>query len=219
MNAGGLVYHVLNRSNARMQMFEHAGDYEALERVLAEAGKRVRMRLLAYCLMPNHWHLVLWPRADGDLSKHVGWLTLTHTQRWHANRHNQGSGHLYQGRFKSFVVESDEHLLAVWRYVERNPLRAGLVDRAEDWRWSSAWRRRYGDAEAIAVLNEGPVERPRNWWQLINRPQTDAELAAIRRAVKRGSPYGSAPWTDRMIAKYCLEVTTRPRGRPRNQAL
>src|SRR6266850_1096513 len=98
------------------------------------------MRVLAYCVMPNHWHLVLWPRADGDFSHYVGWLTLTHTQRWHAYQHTVGTGHLYQGRFKSFPVQTDEHVLTVCRYVERNPVRAGLVPQAEHWRWGSLWQ-------------------------------------------------------------------------------
>ena len=136
--AGGLAYHVLNRANARMRIFDDAKDYEAFERILTEAVRRVKMRLLAYCVMPNHWHLVLWPRGDGDLSTFMGWLTLTHTQRWHAHRHSVGSGHVYQGRFKPFLVESDDHLWTMCRYVERNALRAGLCERAEQWRWSSA---------------------------------------------------------------------------------
>jgi len=100
------VYHVLNRANARMQIFGTPEDYEAFERILDEAVGRVKMRLLAYCVLPNHWHLVLWPRENGDLSAFVGWMTLTHTQRWHAHRQSVGSGHVYQGRFKSFLVES-----------------------------------------------------------------------------------------------------------------
>ena len=128
---GDLVYHVLNRANGRQPLFEKDGDYAAFERVLAEACQRVPMRILAYCVMPNHWHLVLWPYLDGDLSHFMGWLTLTHTQRWHAHHHTVGHGHLYQGRFKSFLVQQDAHLLAVCRYVERNALRAGLVERAE----------------------------------------------------------------------------------------
>jgi hypothetical protein len=88
------------------------------------------MRLLAYCLMPNHFHLLVWPRADGDLSQFLRWLTVTHTQRWHAHHRTAGTGHLYQGRFKSFPVQSDEHFLTVCRYVERNALRANLVGRA-----------------------------------------------------------------------------------------
>jgi putative transposase len=121
---GGLIYHVLNRSNGRWPLFDKPGDYEAFERVLAEAQQEHPLPLLAYCVLPNHWHLVVAPEADGDLSRFVGWLTLTHTQRWHAHRHTAGNGHLYQGRFKSFAIQADEHLLTVCRYVERNPLRA-----------------------------------------------------------------------------------------------
>lgn len=128
-----MVYHVLNRANARLKIFSSDDDYAAWERILAEAIERFDMRVLAYCLMPNHWHLLAWPRHDGDLSRFVGWLTLTHTQRWHAQRGSGGSGHLYQGRFKSFPVEGDDHYLNVARYVERNALRAVLVRRAEQW--------------------------------------------------------------------------------------
>ena len=125
-----VVYHVLNRANARMTLFDDEGDYAAFERVLGQACERGQMRLLAYCVMPNHWHLVVWPRKDGDLSRFMNWLTLTHTQRWHQHRHTVGVGHVYQGRFKSFPVETNEYLLTVCRYVERNPVRAGLVERA-----------------------------------------------------------------------------------------
>jgi putative transposase len=144
---GGYVYHVLNRANARMTIFEHDGDYEAFERVLLEAVERTEMRLLAYCLMPNHWHLMVWPRKDGELSRFVGWLTLTHTQRWHAHRGSAGAGHVYQGRFKSFPIQEDDHLWTVGRYVERNPLRANLLRCAEQWRWSSLFRWIRGSAE------------------------------------------------------------------------
>jgi putative transposase len=136
---GGYVYHVLNRSNARAALFLKEEDYAAFERVLEEASRRVPLRILGYCVMPNHWHMVVWPRVgqDRQVSEFLRWLTVTHTQRWHAHHHTAGSGHLYQGRFKSFPVESDEHLYTVLRYVERNPVRANLVERAQEWRWSS----------------------------------------------------------------------------------
>ncbi len=138
---GGLVYHALNRANARLPIFGDEDDYAAFERTIGEAVTRYDMRLLAYCVMPNHFHLVVWPRQDGDLSQFMRWLTMTHTQRWDAHRHSAGTGHLYQGRFKSFPVQDDGHFLTVCRYVERNALRAGLVERAERWRWCSLWRR------------------------------------------------------------------------------
>src|SRR5207244_3632564 len=126
---GGLVYHVLNRAVARLPLFQKDGDYAAFERVLAEALARHPIRLLSYCVMPNHWHMVLWPKKDGELTAFLRWLTHTHTMRWHAHYHTSGTGHLYQGRFKSFPIEADDHLYAVLRYVERNALRAGLVGR------------------------------------------------------------------------------------------
>ena len=121
------------------------------------------MRVLAYCFMPNHFHLLLWPRGDGDLSQFMQWLTLTHTQRWHAHHHTAGSGHLYQGRFKSFPVQSDDHFLTVCRYVERNALRAGLAVRAEDWRWGSLARWHINDADAEPKLSRWPIDRPKDW--------------------------------------------------------
>lgn len=215
--AGGFAYHVLNRGNARMQVFDKPGDYEAFEHILAEAVGRVKMRLLAYCVMPNHWHLVLWPREDGDLSTFVGWLTLTHTQRWHAHRHSEGSGHVYQGRFKSFLVESEEYLWTVCRYVERNALRAGLCKRAEDWQWSSLWRREFGDAESREVLSPWPIDLPKNWVGRVNRAESERELAALRRCANRGQPFGSEAWVERMTKRFGLDSVFRPRGRPRNE--
>ena len=206
-----VVYHVLNRANARRTLFDDDGDYAAFERVLAQACERVSMRLLAYCVMPNHWHLVVWPRHDGDLSRFMNWLTLTHTQRWHQHRHTVGDGHVYQGRFKSFPVETSEYLVTVCRYVERNPVRAGLVERAEQWRWSSA--RTCG----AVPLQEWPMERPTEWLPWVNEGETHEQLCAVRRSVTKGQPYGSAPWVERMVTQWHLGATLRERGRPKKE--
>jgi putative transposase len=210
-----LVYHVLNRGNGGTRIFGEPSDYEAFERILEQAAERAAMRLLAWCVMPSHWHLVVWPRREGDLSAFVRWLTLTHTQRWHARRHSTGSGHIYQGRFKSFLVESDEHLWTVCRYVERNALRAGLCARAEQWRWSSLWRRAFGDAESRRLLAAWPGGMPTDWLAQVNRPETDKELAVLRRCVKRGQPLGSDSWVENVTRRFDLESVFRPRGRPR----
>jgi putative transposase len=198
-----------------MNIFRGDADYEAFERVLAEAVERTRTRLLAYCLMPNHWHLVVWPRQDGELSRFVGWLTLTHTQRWHAHRRSIGSGHLYQGRFKSFPIQEDEHFYSVARYVERNALRAKLVHQAQDWRWGSLYRWLRGTPEEKALLSTWPLSRKPSWTQHVNAPQTEAEVAALRRSIDRGRPFGSDSWSDRTAKKLGLESTFRPRGRPK----
>src|SRR5437879_5475697 len=140
-SVGGLIYHVLNRAHSRRRLFYSDKDYLAFFKVLLEALERwPGVQILALCIMPNHWHLVLRPSRDGELSAFMRWLTQTHTQRWRHAKHTVGHGSLYQGRFKSFVVQDDRHLLVLCRYVERNPLRGRrkLATRAEDWRWSSA---------------------------------------------------------------------------------
>ncbi len=211
-----MFFHVLNRAVGRARLFRKDADYAAFERVIERVHARLPTRLLAYCLMPNHWHLVLWPRADGELSEFMRLLTVTHTQRWHAHRHTAGTGPLYQGRFKSFPIERDEHLLAVCRYVERNALRANLAGRAEAWRWGSLGRR---DAEPatpwLLPWAECPVERPARWAEHVNRPQTAAEEAAIVESIKRGRPYGGPAWQRAVAARLDIESSLRPRGRPR----
>lgn len=214
---GGLVYHALNRRVGRLALFDNDGDYLSFERILEEAVQRTGIRLTAYCLMPNHWHLLLWPRSDDQLSETLRWLTVTHTQRWHAAHRTAGTGPLYQGRFKSFPVQTDEHFLTVARYVERNALRANLVRRAENWRWGSLWRRSKGDAKAQALLSDWPVARPRNWLVRVNQPEGPNELEALRRSVQRGQPFGNDAWRARTAKRLSLESTLRPRGRPRKQ--
>ena len=214
---GGYVYHVLNRANARMTIFRNDADFETFERVLTEAIERTGTRLLSYCLMPNHWHLVVWPKEDGELSEFVGWLTLTHTQRWHAFRQSIGTGHLYQGRFKSFPVQEDDHLFTLARYVERNALRANLVRRAEQWRWGSLYRWLRGSVADRGLLAAWPTPRPAHWIEHVNTPQTEAELNALRRCINRGSPFGSESWSERTVRRLGLETTLRPRGRPKKQ--
>jgi putative transposase len=209
--AANVVYHVLNRANARMTLFDVDGDYAAYQRVLTEACARVSMRLLAYCIMPNHWHLVVWPRHDGDLSRFMNWLTLTHTQRWHQHRHTVGEGHVYQGRFKSFPVETSEYFLTLCRYVERNPVRAGLVERVERWRWSSA------GANGTVPLHEWPMARPRDWCHWVNESEPTEQLSMVRQSLLKGQPYGSARWVEQMVTQWNLGATLRGRGRPKKE--
>lgn len=211
------MYHVLNRGNARATLFRKHHDYAAFERVIEQAYDRLPLRILAYCVMPNHWHMVVWPKRgdDQEVSEFFRWLTGTHTQRWHAHHKTAGTGHLYQGRFKSFPVESDEHLFTVLRYVERNPVRAKLVDRADAWQWSSAWRYEHAENEAKQLLAAWPIERPRNWRKRVDRAETQSELQTMRRCVQRAQPYGSKNWSDRIVKRLGLEWTVRRRGRPR----
>lgn len=210
-SAGGYCYHVLNRGNARAEVFHREGDYEAFLAMIAEASVRLPMRLLAYCLMSNHFHLALWPPSDGDLSRWMHWLLTTHVRRYLKSYHT--SGHVWQGRFKAFPIQEDEHLRAVLRYIERNPLRAGLVERAEHWPWSSLHR-----ATASPRLHSGPVPRGEGWVEAVNAPMTETECEPIRHSLRRGRPLGSDAWVRRTADRLGLGSSLRPRGRPRSEA-
>ncbi|NBD74121.1 hypothetical protein GVX82_03725 [Patescibacteria group bacterium] len=212
---GGYVYHVLNRANARVQIFDTDKDYKLFEDILTEAKAREDVEVLAYCLMPNHWHLVLRPNADGALSAFMKWLTNTHTKRWHSIKGTTGHGHLYQGRHKSFICEENEHFLTLVRYVERNAKKANLVKNAEDWKWSSVWRREKGTVEQKKLLSPWPVSAPRNYLTWLNEPQTKEEEDAIEVSMERDRPYGTDTWLATVVRKLGLESTIRPRGRPR----
>jgi len=216
---GGLVYHVLNRAVGRMKIFTKDADYHAFERVLAQAHERTpTMRILSYTLMPNHWHFVLWPRADGDLSRFMFWLTMTHTQRWRHARKLVGLGPLYQGRFKAFPVEQDDHLATVIRYVERNPLRANLVRRAQDWPHGSLAARLRKDDPRQQLLHPWPIPTPTDYLHWLNQPQTQTELDALQTSIRRNRPFGTPAWQHRTITRLGLESSIRPRGGQRKPA-
>jgi putative transposase len=212
-----VVFHCLNRGNDRRELFDDVGDYAAFERVLEATLATVPLRLLSYCLMPNHWHLVLWPRADGQLAAFMQRLQVTHVRRWHQHRHSSGRGHLYQGAFKSFPVQEDRHFLTVTRYVERNALRARKVKRAENWQWCSLWRRERGSAQERGLLSEWPVVRPANWVQWVNEPQTDKEVERVRQSVTKGRPFGDEDWQIQAARDLGLESTFRNPGRPKRK--
>lgn len=212
----GEVYHVLNRANARVQIFDTNKDYQQFEEILEEAVEKFSMRLLAYCIMPNHWHLVLHPKRDGDMQQFISWLSNTHTRRWHVAKDTVGQGHLYQGRYKSFIIEKDQHLLTVLRYVERNAKRANLVKQAEQWRWSSVWRREQGTSKQKKILSPWPNTVPTQYLQSLNQPLTAAEEEALERSEEKSIPFGKVTWVHRVTKKYGIEQVLRGVGRPKN---
>src|SRR6266545_3248059 len=210
---GGIVYHCLNRGNDRKRIFRKSADFDAFLRVLAEAKRRYPVKILAFCLMDNHWHLSVLPKKDDDLSNFFGWVCNAHVRRYRQHYHTAGQGHLYQGRFKSFPVKDDPHLLLVHRYVEANPLRAGMVVAAEQWPYSSLHH--YLNGDALKLLDPWPVDRPGDWVQFVNEPVSETELAMLRENVVRSRPLGSEDWVAAMVKLLGLEFTLRPRGRPR----
>jgi putative transposase len=215
----GLIYHVINRGNNRQDVFHKPADFQAFLTALADLKERMPFELYGYCLLNNHFHLLLRPKGP-TISRIMQSLLVSHTQRYH--RHYRSGGHVWQGRFKSPVIQNDEHLLTVLRYIEANPLRAALVMRAEEYPWSSYRAHGLGEADELIdrlitydELSPRPSERARKWAEKVHRPLDKAVLDAIRRSNATGLPYGDEAWTKRLAKRLELDLTIRPRGRPR----
>jgi Transposase and inactivated derivatives len=192
LGMGGFIFHVMNRGARRGTLFVESGEYDEFVRLLRLAVRTRPIRLLNFCVMPNHFHLLAWPRTDTELPRFMHWLTATHAKAWREATKTVGQGVVYQGRYKAIPVQTEGHFLRVARYVERNPVRAGLVESAADWTWSSAWHRDV--VPDRFPLAKWPVPRPANWLEVLNTPQSAAELAAIRKCVNRGRAIGNASW-------------------------
>ncbi len=206
-------YHVINRGNQKARLFHSAADYDAFVGYMREAQERVELPLLAVCLMPNHLHLVVRPLRDEDVASWISWLFTTHVRRHH--RKYGTTGRLWQGRFKASLIQQDQHLLTVLRYVERNALRSRLVERAEDWRWGSLMWRDSNDPPF--ALTPSPVELPKWWKEFVNQPMTAAELLAVRESINRQRPFGSPDWAEAAAKRDGLEQSLAPIGRPRRK--
>ena len=214
---GDVPYHVINRSNGRVQIFSTPQEYAHFESLLLEGVELIGMRILAYVIMPNHWHLVLFPCKDRDMSEFMRWVTTTHVRQRRTKTSTVGLGHLYQGAYKSFPIEADKHLVDVIRYIEQNPMRANLVPRAQDWRWSSLFRRRRGNKEDLKLLSALPTELPANYEESVNAVLQENSIKTIRYSVLKGAPHGSDEWVAHMVDEYNMEGTQRGSGRPRRE--
>ena len=204
----GHAYHVINRGNGGATIFHQPGDYRAFLHLLDSAKTKFGVKLFGFCLMPNHFHLVLQPSSHNSLSRMMQWWLTSHVRRYHQYRRTHG--HVWQGRFKSFPIQQDHHLLGVLHYVLCNPVRAGLVQQASNWHWSSLQQHH--------LVDPVPVEGPRNWIQWADEPQREEELLRIRSSVNRQAPYGQPDWQVQTAKRFGLEATLRPRGRPRREA-
>ena len=209
-----ICYHVMNRGNNRSIIFHNDEDFRYFETLLARAKKRMPMRILAWCLMPNHFHLLLYPLRDGDLGRWLHWLMTSHVQR-HLRIYGT-VGRIWQGRYKAPPIQQDHHLLCVIRYIERNPLRARLVRNAHDWEWSSLSRRA---AANDSLLDAAPIELPAPWADFVNEPITKSELESVRSSLTSGRPLGNLVWIGETAEKLGLGSTLRSRGRPRKNRL
>ncbi len=219
--ADNLIYHVINRGNGRQAVFHEPEDYLAFLKAMADLKERKPFQLYGYCLMANHVHLLLRPK-ETTVSRIVQSLLVSHTQRYH--RRHETSGHVWQGRFKSPVIQDDEHLLCVLRYIEANPVAAGIVSEAGEYRFSSFAAHGEGKSDALLdptpaydLLASRPAARRRRWTAYVHQTPPEEESTAIRRSNETGLPLGNAVWTKRLAKRLGLDLTIRPRGRPRKQ--
>ena len=196
----GYAYHLLNRGNRKQAIFHKADDYQAFLGILAEASQRFSMPLCAVCVMKNHFHIVVWPECARSISEYMHWLLNVHVHRYNLHYGLKGLGHLYQDRYKAFPIQDYRHLFTVMRYVEANPLRANLVDAAENWRWSSISLR--NDPAWQRVLTVGERFRlPEDWTAIVNGVIPGEDLHAVRRCAQRNDPFGDPEWIAKVVKK------------------
>ena len=218
-----IVYHVINRGNNRAPVFHTEGDYAAFLDALRGLKRTRPFELYGYCLMPDHVHLLL-RTLDIPVSRLMQSLLVGHTQRHH--RVHGSSGHVWQGRFKSPVIQDDGHLLTALRYIEANPLRARMVQKAGAYPWCSfaehATARSAGLLDpipAFEALGVTPADRRRRWSAFVHKAPADAELAALRRSVQTGLPFGTPAWVEQLGRDLGIDLVIRPRGRPRKATI
>jgi putative transposase len=216
----GLVYHAMNRGNNRAEVFADDGDHEAFVESLRVAKGLYPFALFGYCLMSNHFHLLLRPGPGQSISRILQSVTVAHT--WRHHKWHGSSGHVWQGRFKSPVIQDDGHLLVVLRYIEANPVRAGMVADPGDYRWSSYGQDGPGLIDTLLDgfpewehLGPTEAERRRRWRAKVRGAQKRDELTAVRDSLRTGRPLGSPAWVKGVEARLGIDPTPRRRGRPR----
>jgi putative transposase len=214
-DVSGEVYHVINRANARISIFESGGDFDAVIASLEETLKMIPLEIFSFCIMSNHWHFAVRSRFDGDLGRFFGKFTQKFTQRWHKYHQTVGSGHLFQGRFKSFLVQTDSYFIQLMKYIEANPLRAGMVPKAEEWKWGSLYLRINNVGMANDILKPWPVGMPNDYLLSVNEPLRKVFLDQVRNSVVRGRPLGTMEWVQKKVDDYGLESTIREPHRPK----
>ena len=181
VHTGG-IYHVVNRGNDKRVIYPQADEYEHFLALLQEGRSHAPVSIVAYCLMPTHFHLVLIPLADGALSTYMHRVTGSYASGLRQRTRTRGFGHVFQRRFWAAPVSDHEAFVCVLRYVEGNARRAGLVARAQEWRWTSLTDRMQ---ESPQIINVCPLALPGPWPEWVNLGQDESVLTAIRRALRR----------------------------------
>ena len=181
IDVGGESYHVHNRANGKAVIFHTEADYAAFERILFEKLEETGVLCMAYAIMPNHWHLMVKTYEDGDLARLMRAITQDHTQLHHLKHDSIGTGHLYQGRYKSHLLDTERYFLTVLKYIERNPVRASLCKNARDWKWGSAYHRLLHSRRESILNADLPCDLPKSYEVWLNEPTGNEELDELRR--------------------------------------
>jgi putative transposase len=208
--ADNQIYHIINRGNRREAVFHDNYDYEKFLKLLLESKEKYSIKVYAYCLMPNHFHIVIYTKYAQSLSQAMHWISSSYV-RYYNKRYNI-SGYLWQGRYKSFIVQEDTYLLVLLKYVEANPKRAKIVNDCIDFKYSSAKQRVDNNAY---IIDDVPIIFPLNWLEFINSDENKVDLDSIRNSIDRQSPLGDESWKYEVSKEYGLESTLNSKGRPK----
>ena len=206
----GLPHHITQRGNRRQQTFFCDEDYAAYVELMADWCKERGVEIWAYCLMPNHVHLIAFPRSEGGLGRAIGEAHRRYTRR--INFREKWRGYLWQGRFASFVMD-EPYLLAAARYVELNPVRAGLALDAAAWPWSSAKSHLSGRDDRL-VRVAPMLAMVASWRGLLDSAIREEELRDLREHSRTGCPLGNTTFVDRLERSVGRILRPRKAGRP-----
>jgi putative transposase len=207
--APGIPHHVIQRGNRRQKTFFNEDDYRFYLKLMAQWCETYQVEAWAYCLMPNHVHLILVPQTKEGLSLAIGEAHRRYTRR--INFREDWRGHLWQGRFSSFIM-GDSHLLACVRYVELNPVRAGLVKAPENWPWSSAGPHINGRDDIL--VKTGPLQQliKKDWKTFLCGTVQEPEMALFRKHERTGRPLGDDGFIKNMESVLDRRLTPQKRG-------
>ncbi|MBY4676814.1 REP-associated tyrosine transposase [Marinobacterium arenosum] len=218
----GLPHHVVQRGVDRQAVFFDDDCYHTYLQYLQQYSYRYCLRVHSWCLMTNHIHLLVTPNSEKGISKLMQSLNSGYAQL--INQRFRRSGHLWSGRFKSSLIDSDHYLLTCMRYIELNPVRAGMVTRPEDYRWSSyrhnaldGWQPWITPHEMYTALGKNRRERRAHYREIVLSPLEEDQLGSLRQATEQGRVFGSDRFQAQISAMLGRDLSPRKRGRPRKE--
>jgi putative transposase len=207
----GAIYHILNRGNAKQEIYFDDQDYSHFLESTIQSKRQYNITVYAYCLMPNHYHFIV----QAEVSSHIGqWIQLI-MNKYNAyfRKKYKSIGHIWQNRFKNFIIQNEDHLTVVMRYVERNPVEAGLTMSSFAWRWSSHQERHLNSK--LSLCDQKNIPLPKDWTDYVDTPLHAMEQQKLKRSMKRQTPFGDDIWIEKICDELGMVNTLRSVGRPK----